>query len=177
MPSASTSPISDKAVESVYAELRRLAAFYLRRERSGHTLQPTALVHEAYLRLAQQRDVNWENKNQFLGVAAPLMRRILVDHCRRRRAAKRGGGSERVSLDHEALPVVQHAADVIALDEALNALAERDSRQTQIVELRFFSGLSIEDTARVVGISPSSVKREWNVAKAWLAREIRGIGC
>ncbi len=176
MPNAS-SPIPEEAIESVYAELRRLAAFYLRRERAGHTLQPTALVHEAYLRLAQQREVKWDNRNQFLGVAAPLMRRILVDHCRGRHAAKRGGGADRVSLDHEILPMVERAADVVSLDEALNALAARDSQQARIVELRFFSGLSIEDTAGVVGVSPSTVKREWNIAKAWLARELRGAEC
>jgi RNA polymerase sigma-70 factor (ECF subfamily) len=177
MPNASSPPIPEEAVESVYAELRRLAAFYLRRERAGHTLQPTALVHEAYLRLAQQREVQWQNRNQFLGVAAPLMRRILVDHCRGRNAAKRGGGAERVSLDHEIFPMVQRAADVVSLDEALTALAARDSQQARIVELRFFSGLSIEDTAGVVGVSPSTVKREWNIAKAWLARELRGAEC
>jgi RNA polymerase sigma-70 factor, ECF subfamily len=169
--------IPEEAVESVYAELRRLAAFYLRRERAGHTLQPTALVHEAYLRLAQQNQVKWDNRNQFLGVAAPLMRRILVDHCRARQAAKRGGGAGRVLLDLEILPMDQRAADVVSLDEALNALAERDAQQARIVELRFFSGLSIEDTAQVVGISASTVKREWNIAKAWLARELRGAEC
>lgn len=177
MPNTSSPPIPKEAVESVYAELRRLAAYYLRRERSGHTLQPTALVHEAYLRLAQQRDVKWHNRKQFLGVAAPLMRRILVDHCRARRAAKRGGIADRVSIDHEILPVVQRAADVVSLDEALNALAERDSQQARIVELRFFAGLTIEDTAEVVGISPSTVKREWAIAKAWLARELREAEC
>ncbi len=176
MPNAS-SPIPEEAIESVYAELRRLAAFYLRRERAGHTLQPTALVHEAYLRLAQQREVKWDNRNQFLGVAAPLMRRILVDHCRGRHAAKRGGGADRVSLDHEILPMVERAADVVSLDEALNALAARDSQQARIVELRFFTALSIEDTAGVVGVSPSTVKREWNIDKAGLARELRGAEC
>src|SRR5580658_1945532 len=177
MPTASPSRIPDEAVASVYVELRRMAAFYLRRERAGHTLQPTALVHEAYLRLAQQREVQWHNRNQFLGVAAPLMRRILVDHCRARRTAKRGGGADRVSLDHEILPMVQRAADIVSLDEALTALAARDSQQARMVELRFFSGLSIEDTAAVMGVSPSTVKREWNIAKAWLARELRGAEC
>ena len=171
MPKAS--PPSESAVESVYSELRRLAAHYLRRERSGHTLQPTALVHEAYLRLSQQREVQWDNRRHFLGVAAPLMRRILVDHCRGRQAAKRGGAAARVTLDHEFLPMVERAADVVSLDEALKALGEFDPQQARIVELRFFSGLSIEDTAEVLGVSASTVKREWNVAKAWLAREIR----
>jgi RNA polymerase sigma-70 factor (ECF subfamily) len=168
--------IPDEAVASVYAELRRLAAFYMRRERSGHTLQPTALVNEAFLRLIQQRNVQWNNKNQFLGVAAPIMRRILVDHSRRRRAAKRGGAVDAIPFEQAVLPVIQRASDVIALDEALDALATRDPQQARIVELRFFSGLSIEETAEVVGVSPSTIKREWNFAKAWLAREMRALG-
>ena len=168
--------IPDEAVASVYAELRRLAAFYMRRERSGHTLQPTALVNEAFLRLAQQRGVQWHNKSQFLGIAAPIMRRILVDHSRRRHAAKRGDAVEAIPFEQAVLPVIQRAADVIALDEALDALASRDAQQARIVELRFFSGLSIEETADVVGVSPSTIKREWIVAKAWLAREMRAIG-
>jgi RNA polymerase sigma-70 factor (ECF subfamily) len=176
MPKTSLPPIPAEAVASVYAELRRLAAFYLRRERSGHTLQPTALVHEAYLRLAQQREVNWQNKSHFFGVAAPLMRRILVDYSRGRHAAKRGGHTERIELDQAVLPVIERAADIVALDEALDSLAVRDPLQTRIVELRFFSGLNIEETAEVIGISASTVKREWNVAKAWLARELDGTG-
>jgi len=156
--------------------LRRLAAFYMRRERSGHTLQPTALVNEAFLRLIQQRDVQWNNKNQFLGVAAPIMRRILVDHSRRRHAAKRGGAVDAIPFEQAVLPVIQRASDVMALDEALDALATCDPQQARIVELRFFSGLSIEETADVVGVSPSTIKREWNFAKAWLAREMRAMG-
>jgi RNA polymerase sigma factor (TIGR02999 family) len=166
----------DDAVASIYGELRRLAAFYMRRERSGHTLQPTALVNEAFLRLIQQRDVQWNNKNQFLGVAAPIMRRILVDHSRRRHAAKRGGAVDAIPFEQAVLPVIQRASDVMALDEALDALATCDPQQARIVELRFFSGLSIEETADVVGVSPSTIKREWNFAKAWLAREMRAMG-
>jgi RNA polymerase sigma factor (TIGR02999 family) len=165
-------PIPEQALAGVYAELRRLAAFYLRHERSGHTLQPTALVHEAYLRLAQQREVQWHDKHHFLGVAAPFMRRILVDYSRARHAAKRGGEAERVSLDHTALPVIQRAEDIVALDDALEALSQLDPEQAKIVELRFFSGLNIEETAAVLGVSASTVKREWNIAKAWLAREL-----
>jgi RNA polymerase sigma factor (TIGR02999 family) len=168
--------IPDDAVASIYGELRRLAAFYMRRERSGHTLQPTALVNEAFLRLIQQRDVQWNNKNQFLGVAAPIMRRILVDHSRRRHAAKRGGAVDAIPFEQAVLPVIQRASDVMALDEALDALATCDPQQARIVELRFFSGLSIEETADVVGVSPSTIKREWNFAKAWLAREMRAMG-
>jgi RNA polymerase sigma-70 factor, ECF subfamily len=172
MPKTSLPPIPEEAVASVYAELRRLAAFYLRRERSGHTLQPTALVHEAYLRLAQQRDIRWDNKSHFFGIAAPLMRRILVDYSRGRHAAKRGGHAERIELDQAILPVIERPADIVALDESLDALAALDPLQAQIVELRFFSGLNIEETAGVVGVSASTVKREWNIAKAWLAREL-----
>jgi RNA polymerase sigma-70 factor, ECF subfamily len=167
-------PIADEAVASVYAELRRLAAFYLRQERSGHTLQPTALVHEVYLRLCQQGEVKWHDKSHFFSVAAPLMRHILVDYSRKRHAAKRGGDVQRISLDHAVLPVIERTADVVALDEALNGLAAIDPQQARIVELRFFSGLSIEETADVVRLSPSTVKRDWNIAKAWLARELRG---
>jgi RNA polymerase sigma factor (TIGR02999 family) len=163
-------PSGDEAVVSVYAELRRLASFYLRQERKGHTLQPTALVHEVYLRLS--RDVQWRDKSHFFSVAAPLMRQILVDYSRRRRAAKRGGDAQRVSIDHAVLPLVQRADDIVALDEALEELAAIDLHQARIVELRFFSGLSIEETAEVVQVSPSTVKRDWNVAKAWLARAL-----
>jgi RNA polymerase sigma factor (TIGR02999 family) len=133
-------------------------------------------VNEAFLRLIQQRDVQWNNKNQFLGVAAPIMRRILVDHSRRRHAAKRGGAVDAIPFEQAVLPVIQRASDVMALDEALDALATCDPQQARIVELRFFSGLSIEETADVVGVSPSTIKREWNFAKAWLAREMRAMG-
>jgi RNA polymerase sigma factor (TIGR02999 family) len=172
MSNTSLPVIPDQTAASVYAELRRIAASYLRRERNGHTLQPTALVHEAYLRLQQQQVVQWRNKNHFFGVVAPLMRRILVDHSRRRHAAKRGGSLESISFEQTVLPDIERAADVIALDEALGALATRDPQQARIVELRFFSGLSIEETANVIGLSPSTVKREWRIAKAWLGREL-----
>jgi len=168
---SSLPPTPDEAVVSVYAELRRLAAVYLRQERRGHTLQPTALVHEVYLRLS--REVQWRDKAHFFSIAAPLMRQILVDYSRRRRAAKRGGDAERVSIDHAVLPLVERAEDIVALDEALAALSKVDPQQARIVELRFFSGLGIEETASVLEISPSTVKREWNIAKAWLARELR----
>jgi RNA polymerase sigma-70 factor (ECF subfamily) len=170
---------SDKAaaelVVQLYSELRSLASSYLRRERSDHTLQTTALVHEAYLRLADQREVRWKNKEQFMGVAAQLMRRILVDYSRAHGAEKRGKGFEKVFLkEAEAVAISKgKAADVVALDEALTQLAEFDPQQAQLVELRFFGGLSIEEAAGVLGISRTTVKRNWNVAKAWLARELR----
>jgi RNA polymerase sigma-70 factor (ECF subfamily) len=170
---------NDKAVAELvvqlYSELRSLASSYLRRERSDHTLQTTALVHEAYLRLADQREVRWKNKEQFMGVAAQLMRRILVDYSRAHGAAKRGKGFEKVFLkEAEAVAISKgKAADVVELDEALTQLAEFDPQQAHLVELRFFGGLSIEEAAGVLGISRTTVKRNWNVAKAWLARELR----
>ena len=167
----------DKAVAELvvllYSELRSLASHYLQRERSEHTLQTTALVHEAYLRLASQKEVHWKNKEQFLGVAAQLMRRILVDHSRGHDAKKRGGGVEKVFLEEAAGVSKGKAADVIALDEALTRLAELDPQQAQLVELRFFGGLSIEESAGVLGVSRTTLKRNWNLAKAWLARELR----
>jgi len=172
MPKTSLPGVPAQAITSLYEELRRLAAFYLRRERSDHTLQPTALVHEAYLRLAQQRNLEWQNKNQFFGLAAPLMRRILVDYSRERRAAKRRGNLEHLELEQVVLPAIERSADIVALDEALDALSEFDPQQTRIVELRFFSGLNIQETADVIGVSASTVKREWAIAKAWLARRL-----
>ena len=167
----------DKAVAELvvllYSELRSLASRYLQRERSEHTLQTTALVHEAYLRLANQREVHWKNKEQFLGVAAQLMRRILVDHSRGHDAKKRGGGFERVFLEEAAGISKGKAADVVALDEALTRLAEFDPQQAQLVELRFFGGLSIDESAVVLKVSRTTLKRNWNLAKAWLARELR----
>jgi RNA polymerase sigma-70 factor (ECF subfamily) len=168
---------NDKAVADLvvllYSELRSLASGYLRRERSDHTLQTTALVHEAYLRLTDQREVVWKNREQFMGVAAQLMRRILVDHSRGHDAKKRGGGVEKVFLEEAAGVSKGKAADVIALDEALTRLAEFDPQQAQLVELRFFGGLSIEESAGVLGVSRTTLKRNWNLAKAWLARELR----
>jgi RNA polymerase sigma factor (TIGR02999 family) len=168
---------NDKAVAELvvllYSELHSLASRYLRRERSDHTLQTTALVHEAYLRLADQREVRWKNKKQFLGIAAQLMRRILVDYSRSHGAQKRGKGFEKVFLEEAAGVSKGKAADVIALDEALTRLAEFDSQQAHLVELRFFGGLDIDESAGVLGVSRTTVKRNWNVAKAWLARELR----
>ena len=168
---------NDKAVAelvvSLYSELRSLASRYLRRERSDHTLQTTALVHEAYLRLADQREVHWKNREQFLGVAAQLMRRILVDYSRGHGAKKRGKGFEKVFLEEAAGFSKGKAADVIALDEALTRLAEFDPQQARLVEVRFFGGLSIEEAAEFLGVSRTTVKRNWNLSKAWLARELR----
>lgn len=168
---------NDKAaadlVVVLYSELRRLASGYLRRERCDHTLQTTALVHEAYLRLADQRDVHWKNREQFMGVAAQLMRRILVDYSRRHDAKKRGQGFERVFLEEAEVASQEKTADVLQLDDALKHLAEFDPQQAQLVELRFFGGLSLEEAAGVQGVSRTTVKRNWNLAKAWLARELR----
>jgi RNA polymerase sigma factor (TIGR02999 family) len=156
----------------VYNELRRLADHYLRQERQDHTLQPTALVHEAYLKLIDQTRVDWQNRAHFFGVAAQVMRRILVDHARRHRASKRGGFQQKLTLD-EAIDYSQSRdVDLVALDDALNALARLDARQSRIVELRFFGGLTIEETAEALDISPATVKVDWSMAKAWLRREI-----
>ena len=155
----------------VYDELRRLARGYLYRERAEHTLQSTALVHEAYLRLIEQ-DVEWQSRAHFLGIAAQMMRRILVDHARARSAAKRGEGL-RVTLDEKMAIAEARDLDVIALDRALTRLAQQDEAQARIVEMRFFAGLSIEETAEVLGISPATVKRDWAMAKAWLTRELQ----
>jgi len=172
----------------VYGELRRLADRQLRGERPNHTLQRTALVHEAYMRLINQRNVNWQSRAQFIGLAAQLMRRILIDHARTKRRAKRGGGIAPVSLDQtgvvlgapdeegERAEALEFAADpsvdLGAIDEALKRLEAIDAKQGRIVELRFFGGLSIEETAEVVGVSPATVKREWALARAWLRREL-----
>jgi RNA polymerase sigma-70 factor (ECF subfamily) len=168
---------SDKAVAELvvllYSDLHSLASRYLQRERSDHTLQTTALVHEAYLRLSNQREVHWKNKEQFLGVAAQLMRRILVDYSRGHGAKKRGKGFEKVFLDEAAGVTKGKTADVVALDEALTRLAEFDPQQAHLVELRFFGGLDLDESAGVLGVSRTTVKRNWNVAKAWLARELR----
>jgi RNA polymerase sigma factor (TIGR02999 family) len=158
----------------VYTELRRLADRYLRRERPGHTLQSTALVHEAWMKLIDQRSVQWQNRAHFFGVAAQLIRRILVDYARNRHAAKRGAHACKLSLD-EAIAVPQKRdLDLVALDDALGGLANLDPQQSRIVELRFFAGLSIEETAEVLHISPATVKRDWVAAKAWLSREMSG---
>jgi len=156
----------------VYDELHRLARSYLRRERRDHTLQPTALVHEAYLRLVDQRGAAWNSRSQFFGIAARMMRRILVDHARLHAAAKRGDGAYKLSLDKADQQVSQQAVDLLALDEALDRLAAFSPQQSRIVELRYFGGLTIEETAAVVGVSHATVEREWGVARAWLRREL-----
>lgn len=153
----------------VYDELRRQASRYLRRERQGHTLQTTALIHETYLKLIEQRDVNWQSRAHFFGVAAQAMKRILLDHAKARHREKRGGQNENLPLD-EARYVLAGGenVDLIVLDQALGRLSEFDPRQAKIVELKFFAGLNVDEVAEVMGISPTTVKREWNLAKAWL---------
>jgi RNA polymerase sigma factor (TIGR02999 family) len=168
----------DQLMPLVYSELRRLAANYLRRERQGHTLQPTALVNEAYLKLIDQKNAKWQNRAQFYGVSAQLMRRILVDHARQHQAAKRGGSAqERLSITSaDQLGARQLASepaiDLLALNEALEELAVMDPQQARIVELKFFGGLSIEETAEVLGIGHATVERDWKMARAWLRRKL-----
>src|ERR1051325_4217359 len=191
----------DQLMPIVYEELRRQAARYLRKERPGHTLQTTALIHEAYVRLVDQHHLQLQNRAQFFGIAAQLMRRILVDHARTKNRVKRGGSNVKVSIDDATFAVIgqdlddvaldeelQRLAeiddatfavkgqdlDVVALDEALQRLAEIDAQQSRVVELRFFSGLTVEETAEVMGISKATVKRDWSMAKAWLHRELTG---
>ena len=149
-----------------------MARRHLGRERGGHTLQTTALVHEAYLRLIDQQEVGWQSRAHFFAIAAQMMRRILVDHARARHYQKRGGGAQRVSFDEALVVSNERAAEVVALDEALTDLAEFDPRKSQMVELRFFGGLSIEETAEVLGVSPGTVMRDWTLAKTWLQRAI-----
>jgi RNA polymerase sigma factor (TIGR02999 family) len=161
-----------RLVPLVYNTLRRLAHHHLRNERPGHTLQTTALVHEAYLCLAKQEPMEFENRAHFYAVCAQVMREILVQYARRRNAAKRGGGVYNVSLDNALAVAERQSVDLIALDDALKGLATLDLQQARIVELRFFGGLSIEDTARVLSMSPATVKRHWTTAKAWLHNEI-----
>jgi RNA polymerase sigma factor (TIGR02999 family) len=163
----------EKLTPLVYDELRRLAARYLRQERAGHTLQSTALVHEAYMKLVGQNNVQWQNRAHFFGIAAQMIRRILVDYARARKADKRGSGAEKLSLDEAiALPGGQDL-DLVALDDALEGLAKIDPRQSRLVELRFFAGLTIEETAEVMQMSLATAKRDWVAAKAWLSREVR----
>lgn len=167
----------DRLVPMVYAELRRQARVQLSRERATHTLQPTALVHEAFLRLVDQRSARWRNRAQFFGVAAQLMRRILVDHARARDAAKRGGGAVRIPLDEaseDAATAQIPEVDVLLVDEALERLASLDERQARVVELRYFGGLSVEEAAAVLDVSEITIKRDWAMAKAWLFRELTG---
>ncbi len=162
----------DELTPLVYNELRKLAGRYLRRERADHTLESTALVHEAYMRLIDQRSVEWHNRSQFYGLAAQLIRRILVDHARARMANKRGGDVFKLSLDEALAASEERDLDLVALDDALKALSENDPQQSRIVELRYFAGLTVEETAKVVGTSPATVKRDWVVAKAFLKREM-----
>jgi len=163
----------DKLMPIVYTELHRQAARYLRRENKGHTLQTTALIHETYLKLIDQRDVEWQNRAHFFAIAAQAMRRIMVDYARTKQREKRGGGDERLPLE-AALSVAadESSIDLIALDEALTRLAEIDEQQARLVELRYFSGLSLEETAEALHISRATAAREWNIARAWLRREL-----
>ena len=164
----------DELLPIVYAELRRLAAAYLRRERPGQTLQPTALVHEAYLRLLKDRPDRWQNRAHFCAIAAHSMRQILIERARARGAQKRGGARHRVTLDDALVAGGERSIDLIALDEAMERLAAFDPEQARLVELRFFGGLTVEETAETMNISPATVKRHWAVACAWLARELQG---
>jgi RNA polymerase sigma factor (TIGR02999 family) len=157
----------------VYTELHRLASRYLRRERQGHTLQSTALVNEAYLKLVGQHSIHWQNRAHFFGIAAQLIRRILVDYARTRMAEKRGASATKLSIEDVPESAAARDVDLVALDDALEDLAKIDARQSRVVELRFFAGLSVEETAEVMQMSPATVKREWSVAKAWLFRQIR----
>ena len=163
----------EKLMPLVYSELRRLATNYLRRERAGHTLQPTALVNEAYLKLVSQKNAKWQNRAHFFAISAQLMRRILVDHARRHQALKRGGSEQRrLSITTAEELAAQPAIDLLALNEALDELAKMDPQQSRIVELKFFGGLSIEETAEVLGIGHATVEREWKSARAWLRTQL-----
>ena len=162
----------DRLLPIVYAELHRVADNYLRRERPGHTLQATALINEAYLRLVGAQNVQWENREQFFGIAANLMRRVLVDHARGAHAVKRGGNPQNLPLDEAALVIQERDENLLLLDEALVRLAEVDSQACRIIELRYFAGLTIDETAALLKLSPTTVKREWAAARAFLHREI-----
>jgi len=162
-----------KLIPVVYEELRRLAGSYMRRERADHTLQATALVHEAYLKLVEQQSVNWQSRAHFFGVAAQLMRRILIDHARGHLRQKRGGEYKKVALNEAFVFSPEQSAELLAVDASLERLAKLDERQARVVELRFFGGLSVEEAASVLGISPKTVKRDWAVAKAWLYADLK----
>ena len=162
----------DRLTRLVHEELHRLAHRHMRLERPNHTLQTTALVNEAYVRLVDQRNLHWKNRAHFFSIASRLMRRILVDLARAHHGAKRGGGAPQVSLDEAAIVSQERAAELVALDEALTRLAEMDERKSKVVELRFFGGMSVEETAEALGVSPITIKRDWSTAKAWLYREL-----
>ena len=162
----------DRLMPVVYTGLRQLAHQYMRRERPGHTMQTTALIHEAYLRLVDQNQVRWQHQAHFFGIAARLMRQILIEHARSRTRAKRGGGVGTISLDEAAIVSQARATELLALDDALERLATIDPRKSRVVELRFFGGLSVEEAAIVLNVAPNTVLRDWRLAKAWLHREI-----
>jgi RNA polymerase sigma-70 factor, ECF subfamily len=164
----------DKLYPLVYDELRRMARRYMNRERKDHTLQTTALINEAYLRLVEQRHVHWQNRAHFFAISAQIMRRILIDHARRYNYAKRGAGAQKISLDETAVAARDRAAELLSLDEALHRLAEIDQRRSRVVELRFFGGLDNDEIAAVLKISPNTVTRDWNLARAWLYQELSG---
>ena len=163
----------DQLVPLVHAELHRLARKYMRGERAGHSLQTTMLVNEAYLRLVDLNRVRWQDRGHFFAMSARLMRRILVDHARSRGFVKRGGGAQVVPFDESRVGSIEQSPDLIALDDALEALAAVDSRKSQVVEMRFFGGLTVEETAQALGISAETVQRDWRMAKSWLLRELR----
>jgi RNA polymerase sigma factor (TIGR02999 family) len=165
----------EKLVPLIYGELRRLAQRYMRRERHGHTLQTTALINEAYLQLVDIRNVHWQNRAHFFALCARLMRRILVDFARSRHYAKRGAGAEPLSLDQSVPASPEYSLDLVAVDDALQTLARMDGRKAQVVELRFFGGLTVEETAEALKVSPETVRRDWRLAKVWLLRELSGV--
>jgi RNA polymerase sigma-70 factor (ECF subfamily) len=167
----------EKLIPLVQPELHRLAHYYMSRERAGHTLQTTALLNEAYLQLTDKTQPSWQNRTHFMAVAAQLMRRIMVDHARARHALKRGSGAIRVTLDETALVTEQRAEELLALDEALEKLAEFDRRRCEIVEMRYFGGLTVEEIADVLKVHPNTVMRDWRAAKAWLYAELTTEGC
>src|SRR5271155_3266140 len=164
---------ASKLIPVVYDELRRLAGSYMRRERVDHTLQPTALVHEAYLKLVEQRSVDWQSRAHFFGIAAQVMRRILIDHARGYLRDKRGGGQKPVPIDEALVFAPEQSMELVKIDQALEQLTKLDPRQAKIVELRFFGGLTVEQTADLLGISEKTVKRDWSMAKAWLRGELK----
>jgi RNA polymerase sigma-70 factor, ECF subfamily len=162
----------DELYPLVYDELHRLARRYMSRERKGHTLQTTALINEAYVRLVDQKNVQWANRSHFFAISAQIMRRILIDHARRQRYAKRGGGAQQVSLEEVAAVIPEQGRELVRLDEALKSLAEMDPRRSQVVELRYFGGLNNEEIAGVLNVSENTVTRDWNMARAWLYQQL-----